>query len=125
LLAEKQRCAEQVEEDLDVIQDQIDEDESQYSDSVASEESLEPYSFNDESSQPLSREDGARVIQSWFREINTNAAALVITRFARQCSDMKMARLHLQKLKQKSMAATTIQCCMRSIGAKLKVRVAS
>lgn len=125
LLAEKQGCAEQVKEDLDVIQDRIDEDESQYSGSVASEESLESYSFNDESSQSLSREDGARVIQSWFREINTNAAALVITRFARQCIDMKTARLHLEKLKQKSLAATTIQCCMRSIGAKLKVRVAS
>jgi hypothetical protein len=64
------------------------------------------------------------VIQSWFREIySTNAAALVITRFARQYVAMKRAKSYLQKLKHESMAATTIQCRIRAIGANLKFKL--
>lgn len=75
-------------------------------------------------SQSLICENGARVIQSWFREIySTNAAALVITRFARQYVAMKRAKSYLQKLKHESMAATTIQCRIRAIGANLKFKL--
>jgi hypothetical protein len=123
-LAEEQRFAEQAEESLDAIRNEFGEDEPGCSDSATTDESLEQESFIDESSQSLICENGARVIQSWFREIySTNAAALVITRFARQYVAMKRAKSYLQKLKHKSMAATTIQCRIRAIGANLKFKL--